>query len=102
MLNAIADTATLSLAGGATAGVADDGYADLGAGINDLVAGLILGGVAEGPGTYGSTSSGASFQSNEYLAGTGIITVVPEPSTAALLLGACGVLLGFKRFRRRS
>jgi autotransporter-associated beta strand protein len=102
VLNAIADTATLSLAGGGTAGVADDGYADLGLGVNDLVAGLVLGGVAQGPGTYGSTGSAALFQSDEYFTGAGIITVVPEPSAAALLLAACGALLGMRRFGRKS
>jgi len=35
VLDAIADTATLSLAGGLAAGVADDGIADLGAGVNE-------------------------------------------------------------------
>ena len=102
VLNAIADTATLSLAGGNAAGVADDGYADLGAGINDTVAALILGGVAQAPGTYGSTSSGATFQSDEFFAGTGIITVVPEPGTAAMLLCALGMGFGWRRFRCRS
>ena len=35
--NAIADTAALSLAGGGSAGVADQGYADLGRGVNEVV-----------------------------------------------------------------
>ena len=100
--DAIADTASLSLAGGNAAGVADDGYADLGAGINETVAALILGGTAMAPGTYGSSTSGALFQFNEYFSGSGIITVVPEPSTAALLLCASGCLLGWRRFSRRS
>ena len=43
--NAIADAATLSLAGGVTGGVADDGYVYLAATINEKVGGLILGGV---------------------------------------------------------
>ena len=45
--NAITDTATLSLAGGGTAGVADQNYASLGAGINEVVGALILGGATK-------------------------------------------------------
>jgi autotransporter-associated beta strand protein len=76
--NAIADTATLSLAGGNVAAVADDGYADLAAGINETVGGLVLGGTTETiAGTYGSSSSGATFQFDEYFAGSGIITLAP-------------------------
>jgi autotransporter-associated beta strand protein len=100
--DAIADTATLSLAGGNVGGVADDGYADLGAGINEIVAALILGGVGQAPGTYGSTSSGATFQNNEYFAGTGIITVIPEPGAVAMLLMAAGACFGLRRFRSRN
>ncbi len=77
VLNAIADTATLSLGGGAAAGVADDGCVDLGAGVNEIVGNLVLGGVTQGPGTYGSTSSAATFQNDEYFAGTGIVTCPP-------------------------
>ena len=80
VLDAIADTAILSLAGGGTAGVADDGMADLGAGVNESVGYLVLGGVTQVPGTYGSTSSAATFQNDEYFAGTGIITaLLPRP-----------------------
>lgn len=79
VLDAIADTATLSLAGGGTAGVADQGYADLGAGVNEIVGSLVLGGATQGPGTYGSTASTATFQNDEYFSGTGIITVLPAP-----------------------
>jgi autotransporter-associated beta strand protein len=77
LTNAIADTATLSLAGGDAPGVADDGYIDLGFGINEVVGGLILGGVSQPAGTYGATGSGATFLNDEYFAGSGIITVVP-------------------------
>jgi fibronectin-binding autotransporter adhesin len=76
--NAIADTATLSLAGGNVAAVADDGYADLSAGINETVGGLVLGGTTETiAGTYGSSTSGATFQFDEYFAGSGMITLAP-------------------------
>ena len=75
VLNAIADTATLALTGGGSVGVADQGYVDLAA--NDTVSGLLLGGVAQGPGTYGSTSSTATFQNDEYFFGPGVLTVAP-------------------------
>jgi len=81
--NAIVNTATLSLLGGGTAGVADRGYIDLGAGINETVNMLLLNGVVQGPGTYGSSASSATFKINEYFAGSGIVTVlIPEPAAA--------------------
>lgn len=73
--NAIANTATLSLDGGKTANTPDDGYLELLT--NETVGGLILGGVAQAAGTYGSTSSGATHQLDEYFLGTGILTVTP-------------------------
>jgi autotransporter-associated beta strand protein len=77
--NAIADTATLTLAGGKVAGVADDGFVELQNNVNEVVAGLVLGGVAQPPGTYGSTASSATFKNDEYFQGPGIITVA-EPA----------------------
>jgi fibronectin-binding autotransporter adhesin len=73
--DAISNLATLTLTGGGTPGSADAGYAELDA--NDTVAGLILGGVAKAAGTYGSTSSTATFKDDEYFSGTGILTVTP-------------------------
>ena len=102
VLNAIADTATLSLAGGGTAGVADDGYAKLGNGVDEVVAALILGGMNEAPGTYGSSTSGAANIMDEFFSGNGIITVVPEPSVYALIVAGGGLLLGAQRLCRRS
>lgn len=98
-LNAINDVATLSLAGGGTAGTADDGYVTLGSGINETVGGLVLAGAAQLPGTYGSSTSGAAFQNDEYFSGPGMLTVVPEP--AALSLSALGMITLFRRTRRR-
>ncbi len=58
--NVIDDAATLSLFGGGAAGIADQGYANIGVGLNETVGSLLLGGVAQANGiTYGSTSSGA-------------------------------------------
>ena len=75
--NAIADTATLSLMGGGTPGVADIGYLSLGSGINERVAALILGGTTQANGTYGSSASAATFKLNEYFSGAGILTIGP-------------------------
>jgi len=41
------------------------------------VGGLVLAGVAQAPGTYGSTLSPATFQNDEFFAGTGTVTVRP-------------------------
>jgi autotransporter-associated beta strand protein len=98
VLNALADTATLSLAGGNVSGVADDGFIDLQFGVNEVVRGLLLGGVEQPFGTYGSSFSTASFKLDEYFSGPGIVTVIPEPGTAAMLLAGLG---GFAAMRRR-
>lgn len=97
VLNGISDLATLSLAGGGAAGVADENFVELQAGVNEIVSGLTLGGIAQGPGTYGSTLSGALFENDDYFTGTGIVTVVPEPTAAALLLGGLCLLAGRRR-----
>lgn len=74
--DAIDDVATLSLAGGGVAGVPDAGYADVEAGLNEVVAQLVLGGIPQMNGrTYGSSSSTAMVQSDEYFLGGGLITV---------------------------
>src|SRR4051812_9638415 len=75
--DAIRDTAYLNLAGGNSVG-ADDGYIDLDSGVNETVGGLMLGGVIQPAGTYGSTSSTATFQNDEFFAGSGVINVVPS------------------------
>jgi fibronectin-binding autotransporter adhesin len=108
--NAIADSATLSLTGGGAAGVADQGSIELGAGINETVAMLMLNGVGQAAGTYGATGSGATNIMDEYFAGTGILTVlsagsgavigaIPEPSSLVLL--AVGTLVGLTTRRRQ-
>ena len=102
VLDAIADTATLTLLGGSNFGVADDGFAELGEGVNEVVGSLVLGFEPQFAGTYGSSSSPAEFKNDEYFAGTGMITVIPEPGAVTMLLGAFTVLLCVQRFRRRS
>ena len=65
--NAIADTATLS--------IMETGIANLGTGINDIIAALSLGGVMQASGTYGSSSSPATFQFDQWFTGMGIVTI---------------------------
>jgi fibronectin-binding autotransporter adhesin len=95
VLDAISDTAILSLAGGGTAGVADDGIADLGAGVNESVGYLVLGGVTQVPGTYGSTASTATYQNDEYFTGTGIITALLSRPLLTISLSAPDVVLSW-------
>jgi autotransporter-associated beta strand protein len=99
--NALGNSSVLSLAGGGTAGAADFGFANLGAGVNETVGGLILGGNQVALGTYGSTDSPAEFKLNEFFSGTGIITVVPEPGAVVMLLSGLG-MLGLMRRRSRA
>jgi fibronectin-binding autotransporter adhesin len=89
----------LSLLGGGTPGVADQNFAILGAGVDDIVGGLVLGGVPQlALGTYGATGSGANFVFDEYFSGTGVVRLVPEPSS---LMPLCISVLGFVVRRRR-
>ena len=70
--NAIDNSATLSLLGGGTLGVAEQGYADISDDINEVINALLLGGAPQPYGlTYGSTASSALVQSDEYFAGAG-------------------------------
>jgi autotransporter-associated beta strand protein len=74
--NAIGDTAKLSLLGGGTSGVADQGYLWTEAGVVERVGVLELGGELQLNGrSYGSTASGATATNDEFFAGFGLITV---------------------------
>jgi fibronectin-binding autotransporter adhesin len=94
--NAIADTATLSIDGGFTDALTPASFVQLGAGINEVVARLTLGGNPVPKGTYGSTASTAKYKNDEYFAGTGILTVtdlIPEPASYVLFaLGSLGIV----------
>jgi autotransporter-associated beta strand protein len=81
--NAIDDAATLNLFGGGAAGVADQGYANLGEDITEIVGTLLLNGVAQPNGTYGSSLSAATFKLDEYFTGTGILQVGATPAILA-------------------
>lgn len=66
-----------SIANAATLSIATPGMVNLGAGVNEMLVGLVLDTVAQGNGTYGSTASTAAIQNDTYFSGTGIITVGP-------------------------
>ena len=78
VLDAILDTAKLTLLGGGGAG-ADTGFISLATGINERVGTLVLGATTEPNGTYGAPGSGATHTVglDDYFSGLGIITVGP-------------------------
>ena len=91
----LADAASVTLASGA---VLDLSYL-----ATDTIGNLILNGVTQAAGTYGTLGSGAQFETAS-LSGTGLLNVaavVPEPQTM-VLLGAGVAVLGFLRRRRHA
>ncbi|MEP6662788.1 MAG: autotransporter-associated beta strand repeat-containing protein, partial [Verrucomicrobiota bacterium] len=96
VLDAIADTATLSMVQSIAAGTTfPSGYAILGAGVNEYVAALNLDGVPQALGTYGSTASSAANQSDIFWQGTGIVTVGPKPPSLTIKLVAPNVIISW-------
>jgi fibronectin-binding autotransporter adhesin len=63
----------------------------------DTVFGLTVDSVAQGPGVYGATG----INPDGVFTGTGTITVVPEPTTVAMMALGAGLLVGVQRFRRK-
>ena len=91
----LADAASVTLASGT---VLDLNYL-----ATDTIGNLILNGVTQAAGTYGTLGSGAQFETAS-LSGTGLLNVaavVPEPQTM-VLLGAGVAVLGFLRRRRHA
>ncbi len=93
--NAIADNASVRLENFGLL----NGKISLAAGVNETVGGLFFGAAAQLAGTWGSSTSGATYQNDTFFAGTGVLTVVPEPASAALLLLSATALLGLRRRR---
>jgi hypothetical protein len=63
----------------------------------DTIAGLTVDNVAQAPGVYGA---GFLNPDNAFF-GTGTITVVPEPTTVAMMALGASLLVGMQRFRRK-
>jgi autotransporter-associated beta strand protein len=93
--NAIADTSKLTL----TIYGLFNGKMALATGVNETIGSLFFGTLAQAAGTWGSTASTAAFKNDTYFSGTGVLTVVPEPATWALL-AAAGTFLMVTRRRR--
>lgn len=92
--SAINDTATLTLE---NIGMFN-GMLSLSSGVNETVGGLFLGTTPMSSGTYGSTASLASFKNDTFFSGTGILNVIPEPTSGLIMLaGACSLALRRKR-----
>jgi hypothetical protein len=91
--NYISDLSGISIVSGALANLNFTGA-------SDLVGSIVLNGVIQTtPGTYGSATSGATFQS-AFFSGTGTLDLVPEPSTWTMV-GLGVAVLTVMRFRRR-
>jgi autotransporter-associated beta strand protein len=88
---ALADTSSMHLNGG-TLNLSFAG--------EDTIAGLFLAGAPQAFGTWGADGSGAQFTS-EFITGTGILNVVPEPGAVALLVLGAG-MGGLLYLRRRA
>lgn len=75
------------------------GSAFLAAGTNNTVSALYFGDQLQAFGTWGATGSGATYINDTFFSGTGILTVIPEPSAAALLVLGAILLAGVRRRR---
>ncbi len=91
----IASTGSLLFAGTTTAINLNFSGTDTVAGITDTTSG-----VSENPGSYSATQLNTDFGVT-FFAGSGLLQVVPEPSTWVLLIGGFGVMAGALRFRNR-
>ena len=91
----IADTASLTLE---SFGLLN-GKLTLASGVNETVGSLLFGTQSQAAGTWGATGSGATNINDTYFTGLGMLTVVPEPATWALLAGAGTFLMVMCRRR---
>lgn len=82
--NAIADTATLSLAGGLA------GTVILGDSVDEVVGALTLAGAIQPTGTYGSSTSTATNKNDQFFSGNGIITVAASAVAPTLTIVRSG------------
>src|SRR5437588_241740 len=82
VLDAIGNAATLSIAGGGTINIADAGFVTLGLGVNEIVGGLVLGGVAQSPGTYGSSSSPVLFKNLAHTGGSDWMAIADQTASS--------------------
>jgi autotransporter-associated beta strand protein len=96
--DAIDDAAVLTLE---SFGLAN-GKLQLNSEVNETVGGLFFANAFAPAGTYGATGSGATFINDTYFGGNGVLTVVPEPATTGMLIGALGTMLLARRPRRSS
>ncbi|MEO7299251.1 MAG: autotransporter-associated beta strand repeat-containing protein [Verrucomicrobiota bacterium] len=96
VLDAIADTATLSMVQSIAAGTTfPSGYAILSDGVNEYIAALNLDGIAQPLGTYGSSLSSAANKNDTFFRGTGIVTVGAKPPTLTITLAAPNVIISW-------
>ncbi|MDF3129327.1 PEP-CTERM sorting domain-containing protein [Kiritimatiellaeota bacterium B1221] len=72
---------------------------DLGSGVNQTIAGLFFDGASQAAGTWGASGSGATFENDDWFTGSGVITVIPEPSSILLLGIGFGLLTIVRRSR---
>jgi hypothetical protein len=102
--NSLNDSLTLKLSEASLGNASDSAKLDLNFSGTQTVGGFSIDGVAQAAGTYGATGSGAMFIDDIHFLGTGmlLVTPVPEPSAGAIILVGSGLLIGFKRLRRRA
>lgn len=68
-------------------------------GVNETIGALFFGESMMPAGTYGAVGSGAEFENDTWFGGVGVLTVVPEPGSVALLMGGFGMMLVSRRRR---
>ncbi|WP_269540912.1 PEP-CTERM sorting domain-containing protein [Cerasicoccus fimbriatus] len=110
--SAIDSTAALSIGSSVTDGIDDAALLFLGsdsgnfatislsAGVNETIGGLYFDNVLQASGTWGATGSGAANINDDWFAGSGMLTVVPEPSTYALGIASLALIVVMVRRRK--